>query len=253
MSSYLRKLVLEVSCNFKGVISRSRKVMKIRKIIQVIEMCHKRWWKSCGNHVKWNTRAVSFLLITNSASIRPSFQQRWRSVWLICSQRQDFLSLRPQVLFHLNGSLRWDAAYAIKTCKHFINKPSQHKIKHYKVRESWFVWQMADQEEVMRGLHKKPGVNYPVLTPNLKGFQAAVSEIQHRLLCASAILNVYLYTTIQKFLNNMICNVFLKKSLLLTKPAFIWSKVQLKVKSMLVTNDIDFMYVKVTFWNIFTV
>lgn len=35
--------------------------------------------------------------------------------------------------------------------------------------------QMADQEEVMRGLHKKPGVNYPVLTPNLKGFQAAVS------------------------------------------------------------------------------
>ncbi|XP_042629989.1 hydroxymethylglutaryl-CoA lyase, mitochondrial-like isoform X4 [Cyprinus carpio] len=33
---------------------------------------------------------------------------------------------------------------------------------------------MADQEEVMRGLHKKPGVNYPVLTPNLKGFQAAV-------------------------------------------------------------------------------
>ncbi len=112
---------------------------------------------------------------------------------------------------------------------------------------------MADQEEVMRGLHKKPGVNYPVLTPNLKGFQAAVSEIQHRLLCASAILNVYLYTTIQKFLNNMICNVFLKKSLLLTKPAFIWSKVQLKVKSMLVTNDIDFVYVKVTFWNIFTI
>ncbi len=100
------------------------------------------WWTSCGNHVKWNTRAVSFLLITNSASIRPSFQQRWRSVWLICSQRQDFLSLRPQVLFHLNGSLRWDAAYAIKACKHFINKHntiynSQHKIKHYKKRELW--------------------------------------------------------------------------------------------------------------------
>ncbi len=70
---------------------------------------------------------------------------------------------------------------------------------------------MADQEEVMRGLHKKPGVNYPVLTPNLKGFQAAVSEIQHRLLCASAILNVYLYTTIQKFLNSKIFNVFFKE------------------------------------------
>ncbi len=52
---------------------------------------------------------------------------------------------------------------------------------------------MADQEEVMRGLHKKPGVNYPVLTPNLKGFQAAVSEIQHRLLFASAILNMFIY------------------------------------------------------------
>lgn len=56
-----------------------------------------------------------------------------------------------------------------------------------------FDWQMADQEEVMRGLHKKPGVNYPVLTPNLKGFQAAVSEVQHRLLCASAILNMFIY------------------------------------------------------------
>ncbi|XP_052010286.1 hydroxymethylglutaryl-CoA lyase, mitochondrial [Xyrauchen texanus] len=41
------------------------------------------------------------------------------------------------------------------------------------VSPKW-VPQMADQEEVMRGLRKKPGVNYPVLTPNLKGFQAAM-------------------------------------------------------------------------------
>ncbi|XP_016377766.1 hydroxymethylglutaryl-CoA lyase, mitochondrial-like isoform X2 [Sinocyclocheilus rhinocerous] len=41
------------------------------------------------------------------------------------------------------------------------------------VSPKW-VPQMADQEEVMRGLYKKPGVNYPVLTPNLKGFQAAM-------------------------------------------------------------------------------
>lgn len=34
---------------------------------------------------------------------------------------------------------------------------------------------MADQVEVMRGICRKPGVSYPVLTPNLKGFQAAVS------------------------------------------------------------------------------
>jgi len=34
---------------------------------------------------------------------------------------------------------------------------------------------MADQLEVMKGIKRKPGVSYPVLTPNLKGFQAAVS------------------------------------------------------------------------------
>ncbi|KAG9330807.1 hypothetical protein JZ751_022060 [Albula glossodonta] len=33
---------------------------------------------------------------------------------------------------------------------------------------------MADQVEVMKGIHRRPGVIYPVLTPNLKGFQAAV-------------------------------------------------------------------------------
>jgi hydroxymethylglutaryl-CoA lyase len=35
---------------------------------------------------------------------------------------------------------------------------------------------MADQAEVMRGLRRRPDVNYPVLTPNLKGFEAAVAE-----------------------------------------------------------------------------
>lgn len=34
--------------------------------------------------------------------------------------------------------------------------------------------QMADHAEVMQGINKLPGVSYPVLTPNLKGFQAAV-------------------------------------------------------------------------------
>jgi hydroxymethylglutaryl-CoA lyase len=33
--------------------------------------------------------------------------------------------------------------------------------------------QMADHTEVLERLRKKPGVSYPVLTPNLKGFQAA--------------------------------------------------------------------------------
>lgn len=35
---------------------------------------------------------------------------------------------------------------------------------------------MADQVEVMKGISRRPGVIYPVLTPNLQGFQAAVSE-----------------------------------------------------------------------------
>ncbi|KAG7226273.1 hypothetical protein INR49_003024 [Caranx melampygus] len=42
------------------------------------------------------------------------------------------------------------------------------------VSPKW-VPQMADQVEVMKGINRKPGVSYPVLTPNLKGFQAAVS------------------------------------------------------------------------------
>nr|XP_020464289.1 hydroxymethylglutaryl-CoA lyase, mitochondrial [Monopterus albus] len=41
------------------------------------------------------------------------------------------------------------------------------------VSPKW-VPQMADQVEVMKGICRKPGVSYPVLAPNLKGFQAAV-------------------------------------------------------------------------------
>src|SRR5882672_9625352 len=33
--------------------------------------------------------------------------------------------------------------------------------------------QMADHAEVLQRLRRKPGVSYPVLTPNLKGFEAA--------------------------------------------------------------------------------
>src|SRR5436190_3323076 len=33
--------------------------------------------------------------------------------------------------------------------------------------------QMADHAEVLARLRRKPGVSYPVLTPNLKGFEAA--------------------------------------------------------------------------------
>jgi hydroxymethylglutaryl-CoA lyase len=42
------------------------------------------------------------------------------------------------------------------------------------VSPKW-VPQMADHAEIMSGLKRRPGVNYPVLTPNLKGYEAAVS------------------------------------------------------------------------------
>jgi len=42
------------------------------------------------------------------------------------------------------------------------------------VSPKW-VPQMADHAEVMRGLRRHPDVNYSVLTPNLKGFEAAVA------------------------------------------------------------------------------
>ncbi len=42
------------------------------------------------------------------------------------------------------------------------------------VSPKW-VPQMADTGEVLRALRKRPGVSYPVLVPNMKGFDAAVA------------------------------------------------------------------------------
>ena len=42
------------------------------------------------------------------------------------------------------------------------------------VSPKW-VPQMADHAEIMKGLSKDAGVTYSVLTPNLKGFEAAVA------------------------------------------------------------------------------
>jgi len=42
------------------------------------------------------------------------------------------------------------------------------------VSAKW-VPQMADAAEVMRGIARKPGVRYPVLTPNMKGFESALA------------------------------------------------------------------------------
>jgi len=42
------------------------------------------------------------------------------------------------------------------------------------VSPKW-VPQMADNAQVMAAIHRKAGVHYPVLTPNLKGFEAALA------------------------------------------------------------------------------
>lgn len=42
------------------------------------------------------------------------------------------------------------------------------------VSPKW-VPQMGDHDQIMRRMKRHPGVNYPVLTPNLKGFEAAVA------------------------------------------------------------------------------
>jgi isopropylmalate/homocitrate/citramalate synthase len=42
------------------------------------------------------------------------------------------------------------------------------------VSRKW-VPQLADNAEVMAGIHRKPGTDYPVLVPNLKGFEAALA------------------------------------------------------------------------------
>ena len=42
------------------------------------------------------------------------------------------------------------------------------------VSPKW-VPQMSDTEAVLKGIHRKEGIMYPVLTPNMKGFEAAVN------------------------------------------------------------------------------
>src|SRR3978361_1307442 len=42
------------------------------------------------------------------------------------------------------------------------------------VSPKW-VPQMADNAEVMHGIQRKAGVRYSVLTPNMKGFEAAIA------------------------------------------------------------------------------
>ncbi|XP_063091825.1 hydroxymethylglutaryl-CoA lyase, mitochondrial isoform X4 [Cavia porcellus] len=53
--------------------------------------------------------------------------------------------------------------------------PKQVKIVEVGPRDGLQNEKMADHTEVLKGIQKFPGINYPVLTPNLKGFEAAVA------------------------------------------------------------------------------
>ncbi|MBD3893722.1 hydroxymethylglutaryl-CoA lyase [Hydrogenophaga sp.] len=53
------------------------------------------------------------------------------------------------------------------------------------VSPKW-VPQMADKHEVMRGIRRQAGVRYSVLTPNLKGFEAALLDQPHEIVVFGA-------------------------------------------------------------------
>jgi len=49
---------------------------------------------------------------------------------------------------------------------------------------------MADNEEVFRKIDKKPGVSYPVLVPNAKGLEKAVSAYRYFLFVSDYIVTI---------------------------------------------------------------
>ena len=53
------------------------------------------------------------------------------------------------------------------------------------VSPKW-VPQMADNHQVMGGIARQPGVRYSVLTPNLKGFEAALADRPHEIVVFGA-------------------------------------------------------------------
>ena len=53
------------------------------------------------------------------------------------------------------------------------------------VSPKW-VPQMADNAEVMAGIHRKPGVRYSVLVPNMKGFEAALPSLPDEIVVFAA-------------------------------------------------------------------
>ncbi|MBO9651294.1 MAG: hydroxymethylglutaryl-CoA lyase [Variovorax sp.] len=58
---------------------------------------------------------------------------------------------------------------------HRLQDAGVHEIEVTSFVSPKWVPQMADNAEVMRGIQREPGVRYSVLTPNMKGFEAAIA------------------------------------------------------------------------------
>ena len=74
-----------------------------------------------------------------------------------------------------NEKLPVDAATKIQLV-HLLQAAGLREIEVTSYVSPKWVPQMADNAEVMRGLKRTPGVRYSVLTPNLRGFEAAIAE-----------------------------------------------------------------------------
>jgi len=74
-----------------------------------------------------------------------------------------------------NESIRIDTRTKIKLIERLENAGLTSIEATSFVSPKW-VPQMADHSEVMAGLKRKAGVSYPVLVPNMKGFEAAIAS-----------------------------------------------------------------------------
>lgn len=73
------------------------------------------------------------------------------------------------------------SAHVLIICRLTYVYTSQTSFILYSFVSPKWVPQLADHTEVLRGIQRVKGVSYPVLTPNIKGFEAAVS---HSIICS---------------------------------------------------------------------
>src|SRR3954468_13162335 len=73
-----------------------------------------------------------------------------------------------------NEAKQVDAAHKIELV-HRLQAAGLREIEVTSFVSPRWVPQMADNVEVMAGLQRQPGVRYSVLTPNLRGFEAALA------------------------------------------------------------------------------